>query len=187
MKFILSYLLLLSIFFITGCKKNNAVDQTIAVPNGDFELWDAAPSLLTWQTNGCPLCLPPFDTYVVKKVTEASSGQFAAKFIYNGVYTSMATIKFSVPAHPLSLTAYIKSTVSNNDTARIDIDIFSGNNVIDKGSWFETSSNAAYRQVNITITQNATAADSARITITGGKILNTVLFVDAMVLSKNNP
>jgi len=184
MRLLKTYLFFLSILFITSCKKNNTDEETIIVPNGDFELWDQSPALVSWQTNGCPLCLPPYDSYVVKKITDAYSGQFAAKFIYNGVYTSMATIKFPVPSHPLSLTAYMKSTVSANDTARIDIDIFSGTNIVDKGNWLETSSSAAYRQINIPITQNAASADSARITIMGGKILNTVLYVDALVLSK---
>ena len=55
-----------------GCKKNIADQQIIPIPNGDFELWDDVPNLLSWETNSCPACVPPYETYIVQKVTDVS-------------------------------------------------------------------------------------------------------------------
>jgi len=170
---------------LSGCKKNNVNQQEIPIPNGDFELWDNMPNLYSWQTNSCPACLPPFDTYIVKKVTDVANGQFAAKFIYNNVYASFASNKFPVSLHPSLLTGYIKSTIANGDTATIHIDLFSGNNIIDNGNFYETSSNANYRKIEIPISQTSLTADSALIMIVGGKKQNTELYVDNLVLLKN--
>src|SRR5665647_3425476 len=83
--------LFLSFIFLIAflsCKKGNSNSQTISIPNGDFEDWDNIPNLLIWQTNSCPACVPPYETYIVQKVSDSYSGQFAAKFIYNNVYQS---------------------------------------------------------------------------------------------------
>jgi hypothetical protein len=68
------------------------------------------PALLFWQTKSYPVCDPPFETYIVQKVTDAISGQFAAKLIFNNVYSSLAKNKFSIYLHPTYWTGYIKST-----------------------------------------------------------------------------
>ena len=169
-----------------GCKKDNINQQVIPIPNGDFELWDNMPNLYSWQTNSCPACVPPYDTYIVKRVTDVSNGQFAAKFIYNNFYNSFANNKFSISLHPTVLTGYVKSTIANEDTAIIHIDIFSGNNLIDNGKFYETSSHAAYRKIEIPISQNSLIADSALIKIIGGKKQTTELYVDHLVLLKKD-
>ena len=107
-----------------ACKKDSVTEQIIPIPNGDFELWDNMPNLYSWQTNSCPACVPPYETYIVKKVTDVSNGQFATKFIYNNVYNSFANNKFPISLHPTLLTGYIKSTIANGDTATIHIDLF---------------------------------------------------------------
>jgi hypothetical protein len=179
----ISVLMTLALF---SCKKEDARLQIIPIPNGDFELWDNMPSLLFWQTNSCPVCDPPYETYIVQKVTDASNGLFAAKFIYNNVYSSFANNKFSISAHPSHLTGYIKSTIASGDTAQIHIDLFSGKNIVDSGNWCATSSTFTYEEIEIPISQNSNSADSALIRISGGKKQNTELYVDNFVLFKKN-
>ncbi|HEY5406886.1 MAG TPA: hypothetical protein VIJ92_07360, partial [Ginsengibacter sp.] len=94
--------------------------------------------------------------------------------------------KFAISLHPTSLTGFIKSTIASGDTAIIHIDLFSGNNIVDNGNFFETSSNASYRKINIFISQTTTDVDSALIRIVGGKKQNTELTVDNLVLLKND-
>lgn len=169
-----------------SCKKEATNQQTIPIPNGDFELWDNMANLSTWKTNSCPACLPPYDTYIVKKETDATHGQFAAKFIYNGFYSSYANNKFSISLHPTLLTGYIKSTIAVGDTATIRIELFSAGNLVDKGQFYETSSNAGYRKIDIPISQVSANVDSALIKIIGGKMQNTALFVDNLKFLKND-
>src|SRR6185503_7133917 len=144
--------LFIAIFFILSvfsCKKNSSNLQIIPIPNGDFEQWDNMPNPLSWQTNSCPACVPSYETYIVQKVTDASNGQFAAKFIFNNVYNSFANNKFSIPLHPTLLTGYIKSNIANGDTGIIHVDLFSRNNIVDNGNFYETSSHVNYRKIEI--------------------------------------
>ena len=169
-----------------GCKKATPDQQTVQIPNGDFELWDNRPDLYDWQTNSCPACDPPFLTYIVQKVTDAHHGQYAAEFLYNNVYSSMANNKFAVPLHPSSLTGYIKSVIASGDTATIHIDLFSGSNIVDSGNFNETSSTPVYKKIEIPISQTSGMADSASIKITGGKKQGSQLYVDDFLLLKGH-
>ena len=144
LKLFLSFIFLLTFL---SCKKSNSNSQIIHIPNGDFENWDNMPNLLFWQTNSCPACVPPYETYIIKKVTDAYSGQFAAKFIYNNVYQSWAINKFPISIHPNLLTGYVKANITTGDTAIIHIDLFSGANIVDIGNWYETSSIAKYKKL----------------------------------------
>ena len=182
---VLSIIFLFIISFLS-CQKAAVNQQVIHVPNGDFESWDNLPLPDDWHTNSCPPCVPPYETYIVKKVTDAAHGQFAAEFIYNSVYSSYADNKFAVSSHPSFLQAYIKSGIANGDTATIHIDLFSGKNIVDSGNFYETSSHAIYRKIEIPVSQNSTHADSASIFIKGGNKLSTVFYVDNLVLIKNN-
>ena len=74
----------------------------------------------------------------------------------------------------------------NRDTSIIHIDLFSGNNIIDSGNWYGTSSIANYTKVEIPITQTSSTPDSALIKIVGGKKTNTELTVDDLVFIKTN-
>ena len=179
-----SVIIFIMLIFLS-CKKESNNPHTIAIPNGDFEQWDNTQDLLIWQTNSCSACVPPFETNIVQQVTNAENGKFAAKFVYNNVYSSYATNKFAISLHPTSLTGYIKSTIANGDTAMIRIELFSGNNIVDNGNFYETSSNANYRKINIPISQTATNVDSASIKIVGGKKQNTELTIDNLVFLKN--
>ncbi len=180
---ILIFILIASAFF--SCNKEAANQEIIPVPNGDFELWDMQ-TLLIWQTNSCPACDPPFETYIVQKVTDTYSGQFAAKFIYNNVYSSFANNKFSISRHPTYLKGFIKSTITAGDTAIIHVDLFLGNNLVDNGSFYEISSTALYKKIEIQLTQNSSIADSALIRIVGGKKQNTVLYADSFEFIRDN-
>lgn len=156
------------------------------VKNAEFELQVVMPNLAIWQTNSFPSCVLAYETYIVKKVTDAANGQFAAKFVLNNVYSSYANNKFAISLHPTSLTGYIKSNIVTGDTAIIRIDLYSGNNIVDNGIFYETLSNASYRKINILISQTTTTVDAASIKIIGGKKQNTELFVDNLVLLKND-
>ena len=180
------FMIMLLVQIFLSCKKQAANQQITPIPNGDFEQWDEMSNLKIWQTNSCPACVPPYETYIVQKVTDAANGQFAARFIYNNIYRSYANNKFSVFSHPGLLSGYIKSNIASGDTAFIFIDLFSGNNIVDKGYFYETSSNANYRKIKIQISQTNTIVDSALIKIIGGKKQNTELFVDNLVFEKSN-
>ena len=175
------FLMVLLILSLAGCKKEAVQQQEIAIPNGDFEQWDSMPNLAIWRTNSCPACLPAYETYVVQKVDDAANGRFAARFIYNNVYSSFANNRFAISAHPVSLTGYVKSNIASNDTAIIHVDLLAGSRVIDAGTFYETTSNSSYRKIEIQISQNSVNADSAQIKIVGGKKQNTELFVDNLV------
>ena len=149
----------------------------VAIPNGDFEQWENQ-KLSIWQTNSCPFCVPPYETDIIQKESAAAHGQFAAKFIYNNVYRSVATNKFAISVHPSALTGYIKSNIANGDTAILRVDLFLNNALVDTGTWFETSSTTYYKKLEIQITQNNSKVDSALITILGGQRQNTELVVD---------
>jgi hypothetical protein len=181
-------LIIMMLFLLTfsSCKKETANQQIIPIPNGDFEQWDNMPNLAIWKTNSCPACLPSYETYIIQKVTDAAHGHFAAKFIYNGVYSSYAKNKFSISAHPNLLTGYVKSSIASGDTAMICIDLFSGSNIVDNGNFYETSSNMNYRKIEIPISQTTANIDSAQILVVGGKKQNTELFVDNLILIRND-
>lgn len=167
---------------VFSCKEESSSQEILQIPNGDFELWDGMPNLLYWHTNSCPVCDPPFETYIVQKTEDAFSGQFAARFISNGIYRSFAENKFSIHRHPSLLTGYIKSTIESGDTALIHIDLFSGKNIVDTGIWYEISSSDSYKRIEIQLTQNSSFADSALIRIEGGKKQSTELYIDDLKL-----
>ena len=87
MKIIRLFILTLFLTNLISCKKSDTnVEQLIPIPNGNFELWTAAPTLNTWKTNSCPLCMSQINTYIVEKNIEFQNGQFAAKFIFNNPF-----------------------------------------------------------------------------------------------------
>lgn len=175
----------ISIFGFAGCAKSNT-NETITIPNGDFENW-RSNSLQNWETNSCPLCLPAFDTYVVKQVSDSYVGQYAAKFIYNNVYIAWAQNKFSIPHHPSNMTSYVKCDLYGTDTVSIKIKLFYHGALADSGQWLGTTSIAGYTRINIAITQNTSEVDSALIRIEGGHTFDypdksTGLWVDYLTL-----
>jgi hypothetical protein len=153
------------------------------IPNGDFEQWENQ-KLSIWKTNSCPFCVPPYETDIIQKESDAVHGQFASKFIYNNVYRSVATNQFAISVHPSALTAYIQSNIANGDTAILRVDLFLNNALVDTGTWFETSLTTYYKKLEIEITQNNSKVDSALITILGGQRQNTELVVDNLKFLK---
>lgn len=133
------YILLFFLFTaFLSCKKTIPDFQTIPIPNGNFENWDNE-SLMDWQTNNCAACVPPFETNVVQKTTDAYSGRYAAKFIYNNVYKSWAYNKFPINSEPSMLTGYVKDNIASGDSVMIQVELFSGINKIDSANWYGTS------------------------------------------------
>jgi hypothetical protein len=168
---------------VLGCEKNRTDQIDFAIPNGDFEQWENE-TLSIWQTNSCPFCVPPYETYIVQKESDAAHGQFSAKLVYNNVYRSVATNKFAISVHPSALAAYIKSNIATGDTAILRVDLFLNNAVVDTGVWLETSSTTYYKKLEIQISQNNSKVDSALITILGGQIQSTELVVDNLQFLK---
>lgn len=180
-------ILCLLIAMVSSCSKtsNNTNSQNIiSIPGGDFEQWNSWPVLINWQTNSCPLCMTPYNQYVVVQDSLAYHGKYAAKFIYNGIYISRGQNKFAISAHPTLLTGYINSTIASGDTATISIDILYKNQIVDSGKLYETSSTTNYQEFEIPITTNSLKADSAEINITGGNKTNTEFTIDYLALIK---
>ena len=125
--------------------------------------------------------MPAYETYIVQRVNDAANGRFAARFIYNNVYSSSAISRFAVSAHPVLLTGYVKSNIAIGDTAIIHVDLFAGTRVVDAGTFYEITSNYSYRKIEIPISQNTVNVDSAQINIIGGKKQDTELFVDNLI------
>lgn len=168
MKIFKTPILLPAIIALLSCNKDKTT-QAITIPNGDFENWTTTPLPENWKTNSCPLCLPPFETYIVRQEASAYHGQFAAKFIYNSVYIAWAENKFYIPGHPSNLTAYVKCNLYGPDTVAIKIKLFHNSAVADSGYWLGTASTTGYMKISIPITQNASKVDSALIRIEGGQ------------------
>jgi hypothetical protein len=177
-------LFIISVLFtaLQGCVKESTISPS-NLPNGDFEGWTASDELQSWKTNSCPECYTAFNSYVVQKTTEAYHGQYAAKLIFNGVYSAVASDLFAVPSHPMSLSGYSKCTLNTNDTVSIKVQVFSHNTVVDSGLWLNTISIPQYKQFVVPITQSSVHADSVLITIRGGNKIDTgssgsVLWID---------
>ena len=179
---------LFPLFIITiflSCSKQKTTQTDIPVPNGDFENWDNTLLLSIWETNSCPTCVPPYETYIVQKDNTVFNGQFAAKFIYNNVYAAWAKNTFFVSQHPTILSAYVKCNISTLDTVSIKIDLFTNNSITDSGSWIGTSQISNYTKIDIPITQNSQSVDSATIKIVAGNKSGTELWVDNLKLTEN--
>ena len=170
---------------LLSCSREKRSRQT-AIPNGDFENWNSN-SLQNWETNSCPLCVPAFETYIVQQETGAYHGKYAAKFIYNNVYTAWAQNKFPVQNHPSGMASYVRCDLFGMDTVSITIKLFDHGVLVDSGQWLGTSSIANYKEIDIPITQNSANADTALIKIEGGHEFDsadkyTTLWVDYLSL-----
>ncbi|HTA60931.1 MAG TPA: hypothetical protein VK835_00685 [Bacteroidia bacterium] len=191
------FLALLSLGSLLACKKN--VPSTagkpatqIAVPNGGFENWDWQLRPLNWYTNGCPLCVgAQWDEYVVKKDSVTLyQGKYSAQLMYNYSFQAYAKIKFALTTHPTILQAYISCYLYKPDTVNINIKLFKNKIVVDSGYWQSTATISNFSQINVPLTNNATAIDTALITITGGKTVapnnynSSTLWVDNLSFFK---
>ncbi|HEX3385832.1 MAG TPA: hypothetical protein VHS53_11615 [Mucilaginibacter sp.] len=170
------------LFVLQACTKETSVPQS-NLPNGDFEGWSANDELQGWTTNSCPECVPAYNSYVVQKTTEAYHGQYAAKILYNGVYTTVASNGFAVTSHPKELTGYVKSTLNENDTVSVAVQVFKNHSLVDSGKWVNSASIQQYQKFTVPISQNSADADSITITVTGGNKLDvnkngSVLWID---------
>lgn len=179
MKIIRIFILLSAIIALHSCKKEKVLPQ-YNIPNGDFENWTDYGDLQSWITdNSCFYCANPVLSIVVQQTSEASHGQYAAKFI-RGIRIATANNKFAISNHPSNLTGYVKCQLIANDTVLIRIRLFNNNSAIDSGQWIGTSSILKYKQLSIPITHNSLYADSALISIKGGNKMDTGLGVSIL-------
>lgn len=181
--------LALCISVLSSCKDddNNPIPAVFTVPNGDMELWDSAPLPLSWTTNSCPMCLSPYEQYIVRMDTASQHDSLAALLIYNNMYPAWMENRFAVPAHPQSVSAWVKLLASPTDSVIIQVSVIDNNTVVDGGVWYGTGNINTYTEINIPISQNSSSADSAVIYIQGGKVgsligFNTMLWVDNVTM-----
>lgn len=151
------------------------------IPNSDFEQWDSQPVLIDWNTNSHPLTLPAWEPYIVRQDTNRYSGKYAAYFYANGLFKAVASTTFSVHFHPVALTAWVRYSFApcvndsgfvDQDTILIEVELLNGSTVVDKGYWeyHQAGYLPGYQFLSVPISNNATAFDSCRITIQGGKV-----------------
>ncbi len=149
------------------------------IPNSGMENWTSAPNLVGWQTNSYPLTLPPYDPYIVRKDTQAFSGNYAANLYANGLFKAFAKTTFPITQIPQNLSLWKRvsfppcvndSGYPDRDTVSVLVEILYNSIVVDSGYWQTTTGNFSYEQLTIPISQNASLADSCRITIHGGRI-----------------
>jgi hypothetical protein len=155
------------------------------IPNAGFENWtNLKPD--DWETNSCPLCDPPFETYIVRQDSDACQGTYSAKFINNNAFFAWAETKFAAAIHPLNLFACVKSNIQNGDSVKIDIIIYDNGRIADEGHWLNKSTISTYTNITIPIGQNSMVVDSIKIKITGGTQINTILNADNLSFASAN-
>ena len=188
MKTIKTAVYLIMAAFVMGCHKKTDVQPTIPIPNGDFESWTGTERLQGWLSNSCPECMPPVETYIVQQDAGAYHGRYDAKFIYNNAYPAWAQNTFYIASHPVSLTAFVKSSILGADTVSIKIRLYKNTTEVDSGHWIGTTSITLFTKIVIPITQSSMQVDTAKILITGGHVnstnlaTNTILWVDYLGL-----
>jgi len=175
------------ILFCLGCAKDKSSFIPL-IPNGNFELWSTTNLPQNWQTNSCPLCNSPYQTYIIKKDSGAYNGIYAAKFIDNHIYAAIASNKFNLSVHPTNLIAYVKCNLYGKDTVSIKIKLFNKALAVDSGQWYNTTVISNYVKVVIPISQHSLLIDSALISIKGGHqpgspINTTEFWIDNLVLN----
>jgi PKD repeat protein len=149
------------------------------IPNPGMENWTSEPTLIGWQTNSHPLTLPPYDPYIVRKDTHAFSGNYAANLYANGVFKAIAKTTFPITQIPQNLSLWKMVSFPpcvneigypDKDTVSVLVEILYNGAVVDLGYWETSIGNFSYEQLMIPISQNASLADSCRITMQGGRV-----------------
>ncbi len=155
------------------------------IPNAGFENWtNLKPD--DWETNSCPLCDPPYETYIVQQDTDACQGIYSARFIYNNYYSSWAETKITTSIHPSKLFACVKTNIQSGDSVKIDIMVFNNGINVDEGHWINRSTIPSYTNITIPISQHVVSVDSVKIKFTGGTQTNTILVADNLSFTSSN-
>jgi hypothetical protein len=165
-------LYILFLFLFVSSSILNAQDS---ISNSDFENWTGGyPE--NWETNSCPPCVPPWETYIAQKDSiNTFHGAYSLKLMYNN--TSVSTgfapawvkSRFPVQSHPVELEGYVRSEIFGSDTVSIEIKVFFNEVMVDSGYWENTVSINQWQKVNIPISTTGNNADSVQIIIMGGK------------------
>jgi hypothetical protein len=152
------------------------------IPNGDFENWtNLSPD--GWKSNSCPLCDPPYNTYIVVRDSDACQGVYSSKFINNTINPSWASVKFATSIHPANLYACIRSLIQIGDSALIEITVHHNGLIVDKGRWVNKLTIPNYTVTEILVSQAVAYVDSVEIKITGGTKDSTTLNADNLSFS----
>ena len=183
-KILMKKFLKLIIFYL--CSLSFSFAQQVTIPNGDFEYWDGGMFPTGWENNSCPMCMPPWETWVIRPDSiNVYSGNYSIKLLYsNGplwhwTLPPWAKIKFPIQNKPLSLNAYVKTEMYVPDPVKIDVFLYFNNNIVDNGFWQVDSAINDWTHIIIPISNNSPNADSAQIVLTGGiEVFDTTLAND---------
>lgn len=175
-------------FFLAAVMVLTRLLPAQVIPNADFEQWDNQPVPLLWETNSRPLTTPAYDPYVVKKDTVRYSGSYAADLYANNAFKAYAKTTFAVNTHPAALSLYYTLSFApcvndpgyqQQDTASVLIELLHNGATVDQGYWQSTASSFTYSRLIVPLSQQATAYDSCRIILMGGRVNGGCGFVAA--------
>ena len=152
------------------------------IPNPGFENWSNVGGWYenpdNWTTSNAT-----FSCTLIKKDNNSSHGNFATQILTYGCQ-AWAQVKFPITVHPMNMSCYVKTNLAGIDNVIIRIELLNAGNVVDSGSWTNSSSISTYALITVPITQNTSVIDSGIIYLEGGNNYGTELVVDELYFDK---
>ncbi|HLF64738.1 MAG TPA: T9SS type A sorting domain-containing protein [Saprospiraceae bacterium] len=146
------------------------------VPNGDFEDWHTVGGWFEnpddWQTNNNQIIAPG-----VVKDSETPFGFFAMQVSNVTNIPGEAYTGFIRTVRPDNVHVFARSNIMTQDSAVITVLLYHEGDVVDSGTWYETTSKA-WRQITIPVSQNTQEIDSLEVRVKAGKQIGTWMSVD---------
>jgi hypothetical protein len=156
--------------------------QLDSIPNSSFENWQYLPNATVrptgWLDNDNSIA-----AWNVMPDSMANTGFLSAKIEYAS-YRGILYSGFPVADHPLALNGFMKNYLNLGDTAIISIHVYSSAVLVDSG-YMEIYGGiaTAFLPFTVSITQNASVADSCVITLTGGNMFGSISWFDDLSFS----
>src|SRR6266496_4159953 len=156
--------------------------QLDTIPNASFENWYYLPNYTVqatgWHNNNSSIA-----AWNVMPDSISVTGALSLELNYVS-YRGIIWSGFPLANHPLSLDGYMKNYLNLGDTALISIHVYNSNTLVDSG-YAEIYGGIAtvFLPFTVNITQNASAADSCVITLTGGNMSGSISWFDDLSLS----
>lgn len=160
-----------TLLIVLLCSFADINGQTI--PNAGFENWTLVAGQYMnpddWVTNATD-----FTNRVVREAP-GHSGSYALQL--NSTGFARSTFNFIQP--PFSISAFVKTNIATNDSVKIQVFVYSGNNIVDTDEWLNTVSLTNWTPIQVSYTGNlTTVVDSVEIIITCGSVTGTSISVD---------
>jgi hypothetical protein len=160
----------------------NSNAQLDTIPNASFEDWYYTANwniaAVGWHNNNSSIA-----AWNVMPDSISNTGILSLrleKVSYRGIIWS----GFPISQHPLSLDGTMKNGLGIGDTALISVHVYSSGFMVDSGyAEIYGGIGSTFLPFTINITQNASAADSCVITLTGGNIFGSVIWFDDLSFS----